>query len=158
MSMVASGQFGKSIVFDKRGRARLYVIPANPQTVDQMTVRNSLGDVQRELKLIGAVLRAELKSQFGYTWNSMIVGELMANDQAAYTLYAGEYTAFDAGQKTAWEGADGAVPVEKTDGELLYAVASAVYDMGIRLGATLTLTQPAAANAATVGAEWTANA
>lgn len=154
LSMVASGQIGKSIVFDKRGRARIYVIPANPQSVDQMAVRNTLGDLQRGLKLIGAVLRAELRSQFGAQWNSMIIGELMANNNGTLDAYVAEHTAFDAGQKTAWAGADGGSYVLLTDGAVLYALASAVYDMGVRLGATLSLTQPAAANAVTVGAEW----
>ena len=157
MSMSASGQLGQTLVFDKRGRVRQYVVPANPQTSAQQLVRDSLGDIQRELKLLGAVLRAELKSGFGYTWNSQIVGELMQNGQAAYTAYAAEYAAFDSGQKTAWGNADGATPVEKTDGELLYCVASAVYDMAIRLSLSISLTLPAGANAATVGAEWTAN-
>jgi|WetSurMetagenome_2_1015567.scaffolds.fasta_scaffold04056_2 hypothetical protein len=157
LSGSASGQFGKMMTFDRRGIVRKYVIPANPQTVDQMTVRNALGDIQRELKLLGTVLRGELKSQFGYRWNSLIIGELMANEQAAYLAYKAEYTAFQSGEKTAWSGADGATPVALAKGELLYACASAAYDIGLRLGATLTLTAPAAANAVTVGGEWTDN-
>lgn len=158
LSMVASGQIGKSIVFDKRGRARVYVIPANPQTVDQMAVRNSLGDIQRELKLLGSVLRGQLRTAFGSQWNSMVIGELMANDQAAYLAYGVEFNAFSGGEKTAWGTADTAGPVVKIDGELLYACASAVYDIALRLGATITLTLPAAANATTIGNEWRANA
>jgi hypothetical protein len=158
LSGSASGQLGHMMTFDKRGYVRQYVSPANPQTVNQMAVRNALKDLQAELKLLGLVLRGELKSQFGYRWNSLIIGELMANDQAAYETYKAEYTAFTAPQKADWATADTAVPVVKADGELLYCVASAVYDIGLRLGATLSLTGPAAANSATVAAEWTANA
>lgn len=158
LSMVASGQIGKSIVFDKRGRARVYVIPANPQTVDQQAVRNTLGDLQRGLKLIGAVLRAELRTGFGSQWNSMIIGELMANDNAVLDAYVAEFGAFIAGDQTDWATADGGTYVTLTDGAVLYALASAVYDMAIRLGATVSLTQPATGNSATVGAEWIANA
>lgn len=157
LSGAASGQLGKMMTFDKRGYVRQYVVPANPNTNDQKLVRETLGDVQRSLKLLGKVLRDELKSGFGYRWNSMIVGELMANDRAAITGYTSEYSAFQAGEKTAWETADTSAPVRIADGVCLYAVASAIYDMSIRLGVVLTLTQPAAANAATVGAEWTAN-
>lgn len=156
LSGTASGQLGHMMTFDKRGYVRKYVTPANPQTVNQQTVRNSLGDIQRELKLLGAVLRAQLKSQFGYRWGSLIIGELMANNQAAYTTYAAEWNAFIAGDKTAWETQDTVVPVEKNDGELLYCVASAVYDIGIRIGATITLPLPATANAAAVKAAWVA--
>lgn len=155
LSGVASGQLGHMMTFDKRGFVRQYVSPANPNTANQQAVRNRLKDIQAELKLLGTVLRSELKSGFGYRWNSLIVGELMANDHAALDAYVAEWTAFDAGQKTAWETADGATPVVVADGSLLYACASAVYDMALRLGVTVSITLPAAANAVTVGAEWT---
>ena len=154
LSGSASGQLGGMMTFDKRGYVRQYVIPSNPKSVDQMAVRNSMGDIQRELKLLGVVLRAELKAGFGYRWNSLIIGELMANTQAAYLAYKAEYTAFTSPQKADWVTADGATPVAKAKGELLYCVASAAYDISIRLGVVLTLTEPAAANSATVGAEW----
>ncbi len=157
LSGTASGQLGHMMTFDKRGYVRKYVIPANPQTTNQMTVRNSLGDIQRELKLMGSVLRNQLKSQFGYRWGALIIGELMANDQAAYNTYAAEWAAFSTADKTAWATADLVVPVVKTDGELLYCVASAVYDIAQRIGAVISLSQPIATNAATVGAEWTDN-
>ena len=157
LSGSASGKLGNLMVFDPRGHVRQYVKPSNPKTVNQMLVRNTMGDIQRSLKLLGTTLRAELRSQFGYHWNSMIVGELTANNKAALTAYVAEHTAFDAGQKTAWSGADGSAPVELTKGAVLYACSSAVYDMALRLGYTVTLTQPAAGNAATVGAEWTDN-
>jgi hypothetical protein len=157
LSGTASGQFGHMMTFDKRGIVRKYVTPANPNTANQQAVRNSLKDLQAELKLLGTVLRADLKAAFGYRWNSVIIGELMANDQAAYDTYKAEYDAFQAGEKTAWAAADAAVPVVKVDGELLYCVASATYDIALRLGETITLTLPANDNAATVGAEWVDN-
>lgn len=156
LSMSASGQFAHSMTFDKRGYVREYVIPANPQTANQMAVRNTLGDLQRELKLMGSTLRAEVKSGFGYRWNSVIIGELMANNNAQLDAYEAEWNLFTAPQKAEWVAADGATPVLVPAGALLYAVASATYDIGVRLGVTLTLTQPAAANAVTVGDEWTA--
>jgi hypothetical protein len=158
LSGSASGQLGGMMTFDRRGYVRQYVIPSNPKTANQMAVRDSLGDIQRELKLLGLVLRGEMKAGFGYRWNSLIIGELMANNKAALTAYGAEYALFQAGEKTAWSSADGATPVAETKGELLYAVASAAYDISVRLGVVLSLTAPAAANAATVGAEWTAAA
>lgn len=155
LSMQASGKFANSIVFDKRGIAREYVVPANPQTTNQMLVRNKLGDIQRSLKLLGVVLRTELKAGFGYRWNSLIVGELTKNNAAALTSYAAEFNAFTTEQKGEWATADGSAPVELDDGIPLYACASAIYDMALRLGVTVSLTLPAAANASTVGTEWT---
>jgi hypothetical protein len=156
LSGSASGQLGHMMTFDKRGFVRQYVVPSNPQTVNQMLVRNTLGDLQRTLKLLGATLRAELKSQFGYRWNSVIIGELMANGNAVLDAYTAEFTAFTAPQKAEWAAEDALSPITLEAGSSLYACASAVYDIGVRLGSTLTLTLPAAANAATVGAEWTA--
>jgi hypothetical protein len=158
LSMVASGQIGKSIVFDKRGRARVYVVPANPQTVDQQAVRNTLGDIQRELKQLGLVLRAQLRTGFGPTWNSIIIGELMANDNAALDAYVAEFNAFIAGDKTAWATEDTATLVAIADGAALYATASAVYDIAQRLGVTVSLALPATGNSSTVKTNWTANA
>lgn len=156
LSGVASGQLGGMMTFDKRGYVRQYVVPANPQTAAQQAQRNKLGDIQRELKLLGPTLRADLKSAFGYRWNSVIVHELLANGGAGYTMYETEFNAFIAGDQTAWASADLAIPVALTDGAVLYACASAAYDIAVRLGATITLTQPATANSATVGGEWTA--
>lgn len=155
LSGSASGQIGRMMVFDKRGRVRQYVVPSNPQTVNQTNVRNRLGDIQRELKLLGPVLRTELKAAFGPTWNSQIVGELTANDGAALDAYVNEWNAFGGTDKTAWETADVSVKVQETDGALFYACASAVYDMAIRVGASISLTLPAAANSTTIGSEWT---
>jgi hypothetical protein len=154
LSVSASGQFAHSMVFDKRGFVREYVVPANPNTTAQQGVRNTLKDIQAELKLMGQVLRTDLKSAFGYRWNSVIISELMANNNAALDAYVVEWNAFVGGDKTAWEGADTAVPVSIADGALLYAVASAVYDIALRLGATITLTLPVTDNSAAVAAEW----
>lgn len=154
LSGSASGQLGHMMTFDKRGFVRQYVVPSNPKTAGQMTVRNTLGDLQRSLKTLGGALRLEFRAIFGSRWNSVIIGELMANNKAALTAYTAEFTAFTAPQKADWATADGSAPVLLTDGAVLYACASAAYDIAMRLGAVVNLTQPAAANAATVGAEW----
>lgn len=154
LSGSASGQLGHMMTFDKRGYVRQYVVPANPQTVNQMAVRNTMGDLQRSLKTLGAVLRAELRAGFGPRWNSVIIGELMANGNAALVAYNAELALFTAPQKTEWGTADTSTPVALTDGQGLYACASAAYDIALRLGVVLSLTLPAAANATAVGAEW----
>ncbi len=157
-SVTASGQFGHALTYDKRGWVRNYVVPANPKTVAQMTVRNILGDIQRELKTLGTKLRGELKLGLEYRWNSVIIEELMKDDHAKWDALATEYNAFIAGDKTAWATADIATGLVNADGQCLYAVAQATFDVAARLGATITLTDPASANSATVGAEWIAAA
>lgn len=155
MSMNASGRFGE-MVFDKRNFVRKFTAPSNPQTVAQMLQRNTMGDLQRVLKTLGPVLRAELKEALGYRWNSVVIGELLANGGAQLSAYNTEFTAFTGPQKTDWDTADTSTPVELVAGSPLYAASSAVYDIGVRIGFAFTLTQPAAANSATVGGEWTA--
>lgn len=154
LSGSASGQLGGMMTFDKRGYVRKYVIPANPQTVNQMAVRNTLGDLQRCLKLIGPTLRVELKAAFGARWNSVIIGELMANGNAALDTYTAEFTAFTTQQKTDWDTADTSTPITLTAGVPLYACASAAYDIAVRLGATINLAQPAAGNSTNVNEDW----
>jgi hypothetical protein len=154
MSGDASGQLGHGMVFLKGGFVRQYVKPSNPQTVNQMVVRNTMGDLQRELGKLGSLLKPELKTWFGSKWNSLIIGELLKNDKMALLAYQAEYTAFQSGKKAEWVIADTANVIELDPGSALYCVASMTYDIGLRLGATLDLTLPAEANAATVGAEW----
>jgi len=154
LSQTASGQFAHSMVFTKNNVVRGYVIPANPQTVNQMAQRNKLGDLQRALVKLGAVLRAELKTGFGARWNTVIIKEILANANANLTTYTTDFTAFTAPQKAEWDTADTSVPVALVAGLPLYVCARAAYEISVRLGVTLTLTLPAAANAATVGAEW----
>lgn len=158
MSMSASGQFGKTMVYQKNGFVREYKVPSNPQTTAQVAWRNKYKDLQAELKKLGLVLRGELKSGFGARWNSDIIGELTKDDGAALTAYVAEWTAFTTQQKTDWGTADTATLVSLVDGSALYAVASAIYDMAARLGVTVSLTLPAAGNSVTVGAEFIADA
>lgn len=157
MSMDASGQIGKALVFQKGGQVRQYVVPANPKTVAQMTVRNKLGDIQRSLKKLGLVLRGELKSKFGARWNSDIVGELMKNDAALLTSYQTTWTAYTSQEKTDWGTADTSVPVALIDGFPLYACAKAIKAIALVRGVTVTLTDPINNNSVTVGGEWVAN-
>ena len=154
-SMTASGKFG-DIVFDQRGFVRKFQKPSNPQTVNQMAQRNKLADIQGALKLMGPVIRADLKSGLGYRWNSLLIKELLSNGGAALTAYTAEFTAFTSQQKTDWDTADASIPTALAAGLPLYAVASAVYDLCARLGVDVTITQPAAGNSVTVGGEWTA--
>jgi hypothetical protein len=156
LSGSASGQLGGMMTFDKRGYVRQYVVPSNPQTVNQMTVRNTMGDLQRALKNLGATLRGELRTAFGYRWNSVIIGELMANGSAQLDNYLGVFMGFTNQQKTDWNTADTSTPVLLDAGFPLFACASAVVAIAQRLGAVISLTQPAAGNSATVGAEWIA--
>lgn len=157
LSGSASGKFANAMVFQKNGRVREYVIPANPQTTGQMLVRNTLGDLQRELKLLGLVLRGELRMGLGPTWNAQIIKELTDNGNAALDAYEAEFGAFGGTDQSDWAVQDTSVKTLLTDGAVLYAVTSAIYDMCLRLGVAVSLTLPIATNESVVKAEFIAN-
>ncbi len=154
LSGSASGQLGGMMTFDKRGYVRQYVIPANPQTVNQMAVRNKMGDIQRELKELGATLRADLKTGLGARWNSVIIGEIMANGAAKWDALAAEYAAFIAGDKTDWETADPATGNVNAAGLVFYIVAQSLYDVALRIDGDGLITEPTSTNSATIAGEW----
>lgn len=120
-------------------------------------MRNKLGDLQRALKKLGAVLRGELKSKFGARWNSLIVGELMKNNAALLTTYTATFGAFTAPEKAAWDTADTSTPVLLVVGLPLYVCAKAIKAIALVQGVTVALTDPTNANSAVVGAEWIDN-
>ena len=157
-SLEASGNLANSIVYDKRGRVRVHKVPANPQSVAQTAVRDRFGDIQRELKELGLIVRAQVKIDLGSTWNSIIIGDLMANDNAQYDVYAAEWAAFIAGDQTDWETNDPGVGIKGTAGELFYAVASSLFDVDLRAGGDGIITLPVTDNSAAVLAEWIADA
>jgi hypothetical protein len=156
LSGSASGQFGGMMTFDKRGYVRQYVIPANPQTVDQMAVRNKMGDIQRCLKMLGTTIRADLRLALGARWNAVIISEIMATNAAKWDSLAATYNAFQAGEKTAWEGANPGSGFVANAGLVFFITAQSLYDVALRIGGDGLITDPAAANSAIVAGEWVA--
>ena len=158
MSGQASGQFANTMVFQKNGVVREYVIPANPNSTDQQTYRGYFGDVQRELKDLGVVLRASLPSDLGSHWNSMIIGEITDNLAAFWLARVAEYNAFQAGEKTTWETADHALGLVNSEGLVLYIVAYAVHEITERVLGTASIALPEHDNGAAIGTAWRAAA
>jgi len=155
MSAIASGRFG-AFVFDKRGHVRVFKAPANPNSAGQQTHRGRMGDIQREVKVIGSTLRAACASGLGYHWNALIVQDLLNNNAAKWISLAASYNAFQVGEKSAWATADVATGNVNADGLVLFLVATALYDISSRLTGSGLVTQPSSSNAGTVGAEWIA--
>lgn len=152
----ASGQIGHMFTFDKRGFVRKYVVPANPQSAGQVEARAKLGDIQRELKTLGVVLRAALPASLGYRWNSLLIQYLLNNNAAQWTALTSAYNAFSSGEKSAWATADVATGNVHADGLCLFLAATAVYYVTLAVGGVAEISLPSNSNAATVGAEWVA--
>lgn len=163
MSMDASGAFGGALVFGKwkgRNTVRQLVKPANPQTQDQQDARNRLrvtgviqawinanvtkrtGETETDKELI------KEQTPAGYAWNGFLVDTIVGAGGIAYTAARAAYTALQAGDKTAWNTAAGALtpailsaaqkdaggvagtPV--TAGEVFFIAQYGLYLMGLR--------------------------
>lgn len=154
MSITASGKFGSSIVFDKRGRARLYVIPANPQTSNQGDVRQKLATVQAVLKKLSTTARDAIKTAAptAYMWNSHAVKLCIGPGSAYYDAAQTAWAALDGTAHTAWDTAFASVVVpdvqykadaDVTSGQAAFIVAYGLHSAGI----TYSQTTPGASNA-----------
>jgi hypothetical protein len=160
MSMVASGKFASSIVFDKRGRARAYVIPANPQSTGQGDVRQKLAACQAVLKVAKSTAVTAIKAvaPVPSQWNSYAVQQCIGTGGAYWTAAAAIWTGLDAGQKTSWNSAFSTVVVpdiaykamtDLTTGEAALHVAYGLFQSGA-------ITSPAIPGAANYAAWATA--
>lgn len=100
MSIEASGQFAKSITFDKRGFARGYTIPTNPRTENQQATRLAMKAAQTAAKHLNETARATLSAALGYRWNANLLAEALGLELANWTASLAAYTALLAGDKS----------------------------------------------------------
>lgn len=91
MSIEASGQFAKSITFDKRGFARGYTIPTNPRTENQQATRLAMKAAQTAAKHLNETARATLSAALGYRWNADLLAEALGPQLANWTASLAEY-------------------------------------------------------------------
>lgn len=116
-SLEASGTVGKTITYSRwhgRSYVRRRVIPLNPQSADQVAVRNAMrvmGAGVSFAKLSALVhpdltLRDELEiraiTPSEFAWNGYATGKGIGADSVDYDAAAAAYTALQAGEKTAW--------------------------------------------------------
>ena len=129
-SQEARGQFGKSVVFTRRrgqNVARGYVIPANPQTANQVAVRITLaisGIVSRRVRATNWTYAGEANTwiQFwsgrvttGEVWNSALVSAMIGPGRATYTAALAAYNALSAAEQLLWTNAAETGTVGLTD-------------------------------------------
>ncbi len=91
MSIEASGQFAKSITFDKRGFARGYTIPSNPRTNLQQATRLAMKAAQTIAKHLGPAAREKLRQAYGYRWNAELLGAALGTNLENYNAAMAEY-------------------------------------------------------------------
>lgn len=91
MSIEASGQFAKSITFDKRGFARGYTIPSNPRTNSQQKTRLAMKAAQTAAKHLNATTRTTLQGLLGYRWNASLLSEALGTNLANWDMALSQY-------------------------------------------------------------------
>lgn len=85
-SIEASGQLARTLVYDRRGFVRQYVIPANPKTNDQADVRYPFLGVAAVTGQVGPTAKSHIKQAAEkegattYRWNAYLVGKALAGD------------------------------------------------------------------------------
>ena len=154
----ASGKF-ENWVFDKRGRARKFVAPSNPQTVAQGNNRQLTGSAQNSVSAIGSTTVAEIKTfmttqtiatKNGDTlqtsqWNAYLVKRMLGDAYTEIANVRAAYAALTAGEQAAWDTeAAGAAFISlspttlayatdapMTAGEQLFAIARTIYYMKV---------------------------
>ena len=109
-SLEASGAFAQTIVYDKRGHARLYKIPHNPKTEAQGNQRQRMINAQRAIARIGSAGPENAELAFltayrqstpdTYRWRAYLMGEMTKED--IWTASATAWGALDSTAKTAW--------------------------------------------------------
>ncbi len=119
-SQEARGQFGKSVVFNRRrgqNTVRGYVVPANPQTVNQMAARLRMvvgGAVARRISATDWTYASESMTwieflrqtlMVGNVWNSRFVSNFIGPAGAAYDAAVTQYAALATNITDLWDAA-----------------------------------------------------
>ena len=144
----ASGQVGKSIVYDRRGFVRMYTRPTNPKTDAQGNIRTPFRAVAAIIKATGQNAKADLKTKAepSYRWNAWLVretlGKSLKNWQDAMTAYNGLDATVQGNWDTAAQNAGinptplpyDQNPPDHLAGRALYAAARALHANGLGAG------------------------
>ena len=116
-SQEARGAFARSIVFNRRrgqNIARSYVVPANPQTANQIAQRIRLavgGLITRAVRATDWTYAGQMQTWIefwrgevreGEVWNAAMVGAMMGPGNATYIARLAQYEALDANVQALW--------------------------------------------------------
>jgi len=105
-SLQASGAFAKTLVFDRRGYVRQYVIPANPKTSAQANIRTPFAGIAAVVKAVGNTAKADIKAALEaqgkttYRWNAEIIKAALENDY--WNQKAAIFNGYDSSYQSAW--------------------------------------------------------
>ena len=105
-SLGATGAFAKTLVFDRRGYVRKYVVPTNPKTSAQADIRIPFAGVAAVIKATGNTAKSDIKGKLedqgktAYRWNAEIIKLALENDY--WEQKAATFNGLDSSAKSAW--------------------------------------------------------
>ncbi|NPA93525.1 MAG: hypothetical protein GXO56_07585 [Chloroflexi bacterium] len=108
-SLEASGQLAKTLVYDRRGYVRNYVVPTNPKTENQANIRHPFAGVAAVVRVIHPdtenVIRAaaENAGKPGYRWTSFLVGEVLRGN--GWDIYDAAFNNLTSDEQDNWQAA-----------------------------------------------------
>ena len=150
-SLEASGQLAKTLVYDRRGYVRNYVIPTNPKTDDQANIRHPFAGTAAVVKVIHQNVENEIRGvaedagKPGYRWTSFLVGEVLRGN--GWNVYDAAFNALTSAEQDNWQNDAQAIGIAPTTlnygtapskfaGRAMFIVASAMYNrLGLGLAA-----------------------
>lgn len=141
----ASGQVGKSIVYDRRGFVRVYTKPSNPKTDAQANVRTVFRAVAAVIRVIGKNATEDIRALASpaYRWNAYIVKHTLGHNMHEWNLNTTRFNNLGTDEQNAWDTAAqnagitpthmeyDEYPLDKLAGRALWGVANALWKHGI---------------------------
>ena len=106
-SIEASGQIGKTLVYDRRGWTRIYTVPTNPRTDPQANVRHPFAGTAAVVKVIHQNVENEIRAvaeaagKPGYRWASYLVGEVLRGN--GWATYEATFNGFPVSNREDWQ-------------------------------------------------------
>ena len=148
-SLGATGAFAKTMVFDRRGYVRKYVIPTNPKTSAQADIRIPFAGVAAVIKAMSDTAKADFKAYLEsqgkqtYRWNAELISAVLAND--GWNRHTAAFGSYTNDQQAAWDtnAHDRGVQPRQLDygttpdhyaGVSLFAVARTFHELGLGTG------------------------
>lgn len=153
MSIEASGKFARTLVFDRRGYARQYVIPRNPRSQAQQLTRLYLRAAQHAVSKLNATTVAAVKAAAptSYRWNSWLVGKILGPECGTFTQLLAKYETLDSPTQEGWNTAATVAGIQEQTmtgtetyierATLTYIVATVIFEETSIITAPLTSTK-----------------
>src|SRR3972149_2113096 len=120
-SAEAYGAVGEMIVF-QGVTCRAYVVPYDPRTEAQLSVRDIFRDVTKMETFCGAWAKAAWSTAFGARWYTALYSRVTANNKERYNESAAVWDGFTVEKKEAWNCAAPFQVTSNAPGEVFYVL------------------------------------